>query len=49
MVKISEALEHTLVAICSEPITNLGLEEIIMMIMIVGMIMIMMMERMTPR
>ena len=49
MVKISEALEHTLVAICSEPITNLGLEETIMMIMVVVMIMIMMMERMTPR
>ena len=38
VVKISEALEHTLVAICSEPITNLGLEETIMMIMVVVMV-----------
>ena len=50
VVKISKALKHALIAICSQPITNLGKEDIIMttmmmmvsMMMMVIMIMIMM-------
>ena len=42
VVKISKALKHALIAICSKPITNLGKEDIIMttMMMMLKMMMV---------